>query len=120
MDEKLDEVTTSPPRGSRAAGVGRPPRPQRVEQRKLSSRNFYANERKKCKSGPGALAFRSRGGDWGRRGGRTGGLRNLNASSFREPPMPARLCTALVLSLVLLPSWSKSRGRLSSKTLPLR
>lgn len=51
INEKLDEVTTTP-RSSRATGVWPYPRPQRVEQRKLSSRNFYVVEKKKCKSEP--------------------------------------------------------------------
>jgi len=105
MDERLDEVTTSPPRGSRAAGVGRPPRPQRVEQRKLSSRNFYANERKKCKSGPLSLSVLVAGA-----GKEDGGPKNLNASSFRELSMSAGLYVTLARQVSRLPRHKFSKA----------
>lgn len=73
MDEKLDAVTMAPPAvlGCRGRSFLRP---QRVEQRKLSPRNFYVDERKKCKSGPGAL----------RRGPRKAKrkLKNIKMSSY--------------------------------------
>lgn len=59
MHEKLDEVTTAPPRLLSHRGRSFL-RPQRVEQRKLSPRNFYADERKKCKSSLDALTLRHR------------------------------------------------------------
>lgn len=59
MHEKLDEVTTAPPRLLSHRGRSFL-RPQRVEQRKLSPRNFYVDERKKCKSSPDALTLRCR------------------------------------------------------------
>lgn len=75
MHEKLDEVTTAPPRLLSHRGRSFL-RPQRVEQRKLSPRNFYADERKKCKSGPDVLTLRRR------RPGKDKKLKNLKVSQF--------------------------------------
>lgn len=50
MNEKLDEVTTAPPAVPEPQGSVVLAATEGGEQRKLSPWNFYADERKKCKS----------------------------------------------------------------------